>query len=100
MSEKETIQLLNINQGMGNARMGRKKYEIYRNAILGALSGKDSGLTLKELGKATQARLPRDSSVPLGKLTWHIVTVKLDLEARGEIERVPGAKPQRLRLCR
>ena len=33
-----------------------------------------------------------------GKVLWYIVTVKLDLEARGVIERVPKASPQRLRL--
>ncbi len=33
-----------------------------------------------------------------GKVLWYIVTVKLDLEARGVIERVPTASPQRLRL--
>lgn len=33
-----------------------------------------------------------------GKVVWYIVSVKLDLEARGEIERVPKTSPHRLRL--
>ncbi len=34
-----------------------------------------------------------------GKVIWYIGTVKLDLEARKEIERVPKTSPHRLRLC-
>ena len=33
-----------------------------------------------------------------GSVGWYATAVKLDLEARGELERVPGAKPQRVRL--
>ena len=33
-----------------------------------------------------------------GKPIWYIVTVKLDLEARGVIERVPKTSPHKLRM--
>jgi Family of unknown function (DUF6958) len=33
----------------------------------------------------------------LGSVGWYTTSVNLDLEARGLIERVPGAQPQRLR---
>ncbi len=33
-----------------------------------------------------------------GKVTWYIVTVKLDLEARQIIERIPKTSPHKLRL--
>lgn len=33
-----------------------------------------------------------------GKPLWYIVTVKLDLEARGDLERIPKTSPHRLRL--
>ena len=33
-----------------------------------------------------------------GSVTWYLVSVKLDLEARGILERVPGTNPHRLRL--
>jgi len=33
-----------------------------------------------------------------GKPVWYIVTVKLDLEARGVIERVPKTSPHRVRF--
>jgi len=33
-----------------------------------------------------------------GEVGWYIVTVKLDLEARSIIERVPKTSPHKLRL--
>jgi len=33
-----------------------------------------------------------------GSIPWYVTTVKLDLEARGLIERIPNARSQRLRL--
>ena len=33
-----------------------------------------------------------------GRITWYLVSVKLDLEARGILERIPGTSPHRLRL--
>ena len=33
-----------------------------------------------------------------GSISWYVTAVKLDLEANRVIERVPGKKPQALRL--
>jgi len=33
-----------------------------------------------------------------GKVIWYVVTVKLDLEARGVIERIPKTSPHKLRI--
>lgn len=33
-----------------------------------------------------------------GSVGWYVTTIKLDLEARRLIERVPGKSPQRLQL--
>ena len=33
-----------------------------------------------------------------GKVVWYIVTVKLDLEARNIIERIPKTSPHKLRI--
>jgi hypothetical protein len=35
-----------------------------------------------------------------GSIPWYVTTVKLDLEARGVIERVPGPGEQKLTLKR
>jgi hypothetical protein len=34
-----------------------------------------------------------------GSVTWYVTTVKLDLEARGEVKRVPNSRPQLVRLA-
>ena len=33
-----------------------------------------------------------------GKVGWYVVTVKLDLEARGIIERIPKTSPHKIRM--
>jgi hypothetical protein len=34
-----------------------------------------------------------------GSVTWYVTTVKLDLEARGQIKRVTNSRPQLVRLA-
>ena len=33
-----------------------------------------------------------------GSISWYVTTIKLDLEARGIIERIPKKRPQTLKL--
>ncbi|GAB4184614.1 MAG: hypothetical protein Tsb002_07780 [Wenzhouxiangellaceae bacterium] len=42
--------------------------------------------------------LSADEKQRLGSLAWHVTTVKLDLEVKGLIWRVPHQSPQQ--LCR
>jgi len=34
-----------------------------------------------------------------GSVMWYVTTVKLDLEARGQIKRVPNSRPQLVKLA-
>jgi hypothetical protein len=34
-----------------------------------------------------------------GSVMWYVTTVKLDMEARGEIKRVPKSRPQLVKLA-
>jgi len=100
----ERIATLNPVAGKAGMTIERVKYDAVRAAILAVLtdtgeagvrfmpSKKDSSPGLMDL---VPARLPRDWS---GSVGWYVTAVKLDLEARGEIERVPKAVPQRVRL--
>jgi hypothetical protein len=72
------------------------KYHAVRRAILQALPESGPGLPFKELSGRVRDALSKDDLASLGSVSWYATTVKLDLEARGEVERVPGAKPQRL----
>jgi hypothetical protein len=57
----------------------------------------DTGVKFIELpGLVEQCLSPGDRE-SLGSVSWYTTTVKLDLEVRGEIERIAGSKPQRLR---
>ncbi len=70
------------------------KYRLMRETIESVLAAAGE-LSFVELLLAVETQL-----LPVfeGSVGWYFTTVKLDLEARGVIERVPGAKPQRLRL--
>lgn len=94
---RDMVQLLNINEGVGNTRMAREKYEIYKQAILASVPRTESGIPFTELPGRVKEHLPRERLGELGSIGWHVTSVKLDLEARGLIERLPGSKPQRLR---
>lgn len=71
------------------------KYHAVREAIEAALA-EHATVAFTDLVEAVEGRLGDafDGSVP-----WYVTTVKLDLEARGVIERVPGQRPQHLRLA-
>ena len=77
-------------------RISQGKYEIIRNAILKAIKSRGTLMfndLLKEVNQELEASFE-------GSVSWYVTTVKLDLEARGEIERIPGSSPQNLQLTK
>lgn len=81
-------------EGKKGVNLVKEKYDIIREFILEILK------ETQELSFTTLTSLANEhlSSTFDGKVTWYVVTVKLDLEARGEIERVKGKKKQHLKL--
>jgi hypothetical protein len=81
--------------GKHGVNIDRAKYDLIRQAILDSLAQRGE-IPFGELSAAVAASLagPFDGSVG-----WYTTTVKLDLEARGLVERVPGRSPQVLRLA-
>lgn len=74
--------------------ISKAKYDSIRGAILAALAnGKE--LTLKDLFAAVRKTMKGKFD---GSISWYTTVVKLDLEARKLIERVPNSKPHRIRL--
>jgi hypothetical protein len=49
-----------------------------------------TGVAFAELTKLVAGRISKADQGRLGEMSWHTMTVKLELEARGEIEPVPG----------
>jgi hypothetical protein len=82
-------------KGKRGVNISRAKYDLVRAAIVAGLRGRE--LTYTQLNQAVAAKLRRHFD---GSILWYSTCVKLDLEARKELERVPGTRPQRLRLKR
>ncbi len=72
------------------------KFDAVRTAVLDAVvAAGPEGLAFSELPEAVRGRLAEDVLGRLGSVGWHVTTVKLEMEVRGEIARLPGS-PQRL----
>jgi hypothetical protein len=79
--------------GKQGVRISKAKHDVIRGTILDLLRA-NGEMTFTELSAAVNERLEGKFD---GSVSWYVTTVKLDLEARNVIERVPKSKPQRLR---
>lgn len=95
-TEEAKVLCLTPTPGKQGTRIDRWKYDAVRAAILQAVPADDTGVEFKRLPDLVRQNLSADDLGHLGSVSWYTTTVKLDLEVRGEIERIPGAKPQRL----
>jgi hypothetical protein len=83
--------------GRKATRIERWKFEAVRRAILEVLPPEPPGIGfMYELPGLVEAALSPEERADLGSVGWYTTTVKLELEVRGEIARVPGISPQRL----
>jgi hypothetical protein len=94
--DEERVQTLHPDPKKSGPRILRWKYEAVRRAILNILPTAEPGLPFRELTGGVRDRLSGEELGALGSASWYVVTVKLDLEARGEVSRLPGGGPQRL----
>ena len=91
---EEKIQTLHP-EGKAGVNIDRAKYETVKAAIAGVLrAGGD--VTFADLTRQVENKLAGNFD---GSAPWYVTTVKLDLEARGVIERVSKSSPQRIRLA-
>jgi hypothetical protein len=75
--------------------ISKEKYEIIRNAILCVLE-KEKEITFMKLSRAVEKEVNGNFE---GSVMWYVTTVKLDLEARGVVKRVPKSRPQLVKLA-
>ena len=81
--------------GKQGVNISKAKYESIRQAILSILAEQEE-ILFKDLPAAVDRKLEGNFD---GSISWYVTTVKLDLEARGLVVRVPKSSPQRLRLA-
>ncbi|MEQ8509101.1 MAG: hypothetical protein RIB43_08860 [Rhodospirillaceae bacterium] len=73
------------------------KFEALSKSIRDILKSAGSGGVLfADLPDLVRAQLSQEDLLNLGSVSWHVTTVKLELEVRGEIMRSRGAGKQRL----
>jgi len=93
MQKEKRIRTLHP-QGKKGVHILKRRYDLIKDFIIetirsnGEITYQDiSDLAIKELSKTFD-----------GKVVWYVVSVKLDLEARGVIERIPKTSPHKLRM--
>ena len=94
--EEEKILTLHPEEGKRGVNISRIKYEMIRQAILDAVRSQGT-ITYQGLVSLVDYKLRNRFE---GSIPWYVTTVKLDMEARGEIERVQGPGEQKLSLKR
>ncbi len=91
------MQTKNVNKARGGFAVTSEKYDTVRKAILAAVPRRKEGIAYKELVSAVGKRVPVELFPKKGSVSWYTKVVKLDLEAKGSLERIPGVSPQRPR---
>lgn len=79
--------------GKKGANIDSVKYHQVRKILLEILHEHEE-ITYQKLNKIAIERLTGNFK---GSISWYVVTIKLDLEARGIIERIPGTSPHKIR---
>ena len=91
---KDMIRTLHPEKKQG-VNISKEKYELIRKAILSTLRAQKE-MTFTNLSRAVEKEVNGNFE---GSVTWYVTTVKLDLEARGQIKRVPHSRPQLVKLA-
>jgi hypothetical protein len=83
--------------GKQPTRIDRWKYDLVQSAILAVVPSNEQGIEFRDLPALVEHQIAPGDLEKLGSVSWYTTSVKLDMEVKGQIERVPGSKPQRLR---
>lgn len=86
-------------RGKKPTSMSKEKYNLLKPAVLKYLRAKGEA-TFSELSTAIQKDFKTRRQTFQGSLPWHLEWVKLDLEARRLIKRVPDTSPQKYLIVR
>lgn len=79
--------------------IAKSKFDLVRRAILRMTTKRAQGTAFTDLFELVGGELTPAELKQIGSISWYVTTVKLEMEVRGELERVPKVTPQRLRRC-
>jgi hypothetical protein len=96
MSDK--IEVENVNYPGQITRVDVVKYAAAKSALLVILTGQEEGLTQTEMMAAIKGQIDQTLFPNGAKSGWWMKTVQLDLEAKGQINRI-AKKPLRWALA-
>ncbi len=80
----------------GVTNIPKWKFDAIHAAILAILGEGD--IAFADLADAVRARLSEKELAELGSVGWHVTSVKLEMEVRGDILRKPGGGRQVITL--
>lgn len=83
-------------QGKKGVNILKRRYDTIKNFILKTIE-EHTEITYERLSDLAVEELSETFD---GKVVWYIVSVKLDLEARNIIERIPNTSPHELRMVK
>ena len=83
-------------KGKKGTNILKRRYDVIRKSMLEIIT-KEGEISFEELSDRMIEELQPTFD---GKVIWYVVTVKLDLEARKIIERVPKTSPHKVRLIK
>jgi hypothetical protein len=92
---KDMVRTLHPEKKQG-VNISKEKYEIIRKAIMVILRAQKE-ISFMNLSRAVEKEVDGKFE---GSVMWYVTTVKLDLEARGTLKRVPNSRPQLVRLIK
>ena len=93
MSNPSKILTLHPN-GKKGVNIYTSKYESIKAYLIKTIKAQNE-ITYQALNQKAIKELSKTFD---GKVGWYVVTVKLDLEARGIIERIPKISPHKVRM--
>ena len=91
------IQLRNPDPAKKMPLMAQDQYELVRDTVLSVVPPEAPGITLEDYLAEMKRRLPGVAGWdPSVSANWWGMAIKLDMEARGELERINDKPPQRI----
>ena len=90
------IQVRNILRPKAKLQVRKDLYDAMRQGLMRVIPRHDDGVRLMQLAERLKGNL-NSKQWAGSSIARYIHLVKLDLEARKLIERIPGSRPQRLR---